>query len=142
MTVTSERCTQGVFSLKYTSLKLQSFFQLKSQAPFPFLSNVVYRYDCVSDPSLFYIGQTSRHLVERAREHLTLTDKNSAVSQHIATCKACQDADKSVSNFEILKKCRSRFDVKIYEALFIQNFHPTLNTQVSNDNGFLLKIFK
>ena len=126
----------------YTSLKLQSFFPLKSPTPLPFLSSVVYRYNCVSDPGLFYVGQTSRHLAERAEEHLTFTDKNSAVGNHISNCLSCQNAELSVSNFSVLKKCRTKFETKIFEALFIQKLHPTLNTQVSNDNGFLLKIFR
>ena len=137
---------QDTFDVKidavYTSLKLQSFFPLKSSTPNPFLSNVVYKYVCVSDPKLFYIGQTSRHLLERAKEHLTLSDKNSAVSQHISQCRACQNTDLSVANFEVLKKCRNQHDVRIYEALLIQKLHPTLNTQVSSDYGFLLKVFR
>ena len=127
----------------FTSLKLQSFFRLKSRTPFAFLSNVVYKYECVSNPDLFYIGQTSRHLMERAKEHLSFSDKNSAVGAHISTCPMCKSAQLSVSNFRILKKCRTKFEAKIFEALLIQKLHPSLNTQVSNDNtGFLLKVFR
>ena len=126
----------------YTSLKLQSFFPLKSSTPTPFLSNVVYKYGCVSDPTLFYIGQTSRHLLERAKEHLNPSDKTSAVSQHISTCQSCKNTDLSVTDFQVLKKCRNQYDVKIYEALLIQKLHPTLSTQVTNDYGFLLKVFR
>ena len=126
----------------YSSLKLQSMFQLKSPTPFEFSSNVVYKFECVSNHSLFYVGQTARHLVERAKEHLSFSDKESAVGEHIKSCDMCKSAQLSVQNFQILKKCRNKFSTKIFEALFIQKLHPTLNTQVSNDYGFLLKIFK
>ena len=130
-------------SVAYTSLKLQSCFQLKNQTPFAFLSNVVYRYDCVSDPCLFYIGQTTRHLVERAREHLEYADKNSAIGAHISTCQSCRSSNLSVSNFTVLKRCRTKFETKIFEALLIQKLHPTLNTQVATDQtGFLMKVFR
>ena len=126
----------------YSSLKLQSMFQLKCPTPFEFSANVVYRFDCVSDPGLFYVGQTAQHLAERAKEHLSCTDKDSAIGQHIKSCQMCKTTQLSVQNFRILKKCRNKFETKIFEALFIQKLHPTLNTQISNDYGFLLKVFK
>ena len=138
---------EGTFDLKmracYTSVKLQRFFPLKSPTPFQFQSNVVYRFDCVSNPRLFYIGQTARHLIERANEHLEFSDKESAVAAHIKSCPSCQNTTLTVQNFSILKKCHTKFQTKIFEALYIQKLHPTLNVQLSNDgSGYLLKIFR
>ena len=127
----------------YTSVKLQAMFQLKNPTPFQFLSNVVYRFDCVNNPDLLYIGQTSRHLIERANEHLDFVDKESAVAAHIRSCSHCKHSNLSVQNFRVLKKCRTKFETKIFEALYIQKLHPTLNTQVQTDGcGYLLKIFR
>ena len=127
----------------YTVVKLQTLFQLKSPTPLRFLSNVVYRYDCVSNPDLFYIGQTSRHLKERAQEHLDYSDKESAVAAHILSCQPCKNTNLTVQNFKVLKKCRTKFEAKIFEALCIQKLHPTLNTQVQSDgSGYLLKVFR
>ena len=126
----------------YTSVKLQAMFQLKNPTPFQFLSNVVYRFDCVNNPDLLYIGQTSRHLIERANEHLDFADKESAVAAHRSRSH-CKHSNLSVQNFRVLKKCRTKFETKIFEALYIQKLHPTLNTQVQTDGcGYLLKIFR
>ena len=138
---------ENTFSLKinasYTSVKLQSFFQLKSPTPFEFLSNVVYRYNCVNNSGLFYIGQTSRCLTERAREHLDFSDKNSAVAVHISSCLECKNSNLGIQNFQVLKKCRNKFETKIFESLFIQKLKPTLNVQCSMDtNGYLLKVYR
>ena len=127
----------------YTSTKLQSCFQLKSPTPFPYLSNVVYRFNCVSNSGLFYIGQTARHLTERAREHLDFSDKNSAVADHVSSCSGCKNANLTVNDFQVIKKCRNKFQTKIFEALYIQKLHPTLNIQLSNEgSGYLLKVFR
>ena len=126
----------------YTSLKLQSFFRLKSATPFPLSSCVVYKFDCVSDPDLSYVGQTYRHLEERVREHLT-DEKDSGIGSHVATCPDCVRSNLGVDNFQVIKRCRTAFDAKVFEAFYIQRLQPKLNVQVFHEGaGYLLKVFK
>ena len=40
----------------FTSTKIGDFFSLKSKTPFPFSSNVVYKFSCLRDADHSYIG--------------------------------------------------------------------------------------
>ena len=126
----------------YTSLKVQSFFRLKSVTPPSLLSCVVYKFDCVSNPELSYIGQTHRHIDVRAGEHLA--DKGeTGVGAHVKSCPDCSKSTLGLNNFQVVKKCRNDFDAKIFESFLIQKLQPKLNTQLYRQGtGFLLKVFK
>ena len=55
-----------------TSFKTGSYFNLKCLTPHALLSNVVYKFTCLRDATMSYIGRTTRHLGIRANEHLSL----------------------------------------------------------------------
>ena len=58
----------------------QSYFSLKSKVPEILRSGVIYKYTCLVDPNISYIGKTKRRLIRRIQEHGSLQD--SAVLGH------------------------------------------------------------
>ena len=112
-------------SCVFTSFKVKDYFSLKCKSS-PFLkSNVVYKFTCQSDSDIIYIGETERHIGIRVGEHLDLqSDKPSAVTKHILTCKDCfvkhSQGDLSYKDFEIIKSCQSKVDTEIHEAFLIK----------------------
>ena len=48
----------------------------------------------------------------------------------------------SIDNFEIIKKCKSDFDTKVNEALFIRKENPSLNKNLFNSGSlYTLKVY-
>ena len=111
----------------YETTKVQNSFVLKDRSPKELLCNVVYRFTCPSDSETQYIGYTNRSLRERVSEHLK---GGTAVSDHISICKSCGDKGVTISNFEILRKCRNKCETPIYEAIMIRKHNPALNRQL------------
>ena len=98
----------------YNSFKVGRYFTLKCRSPLPIQSNVVYKFTCLRDAELTYVGKTSRHLVTRVQEHLAFeSDKRSAIKDHILACNSCKNGNIDVANFEIVKKCSSDYDACI-----------------------------
>ena len=128
----------------FKSSKVGDYFSLKSTTPFPYSSNVVYKFSCLRDADRSYIGQTKRHLVTRVSEHVELhkADPKSEIKSHIYNCAACHSCFLGVDNFEILKRCRNNYDTKICEALRIKQFKPKLNKQLlTKGSSYFLKVF-
>ena len=78
----------------------------------------------------------------RSLEHLDFTKDNpvSEVKSHIKSCNSCKQCN--FENFEIMKKCKSDRDSKIYEAMFIKQELPKLNLNLFNKGSFVtLDIF-
>ena len=130
----------------HTSLKVSSFFSLKSKVPFALKARVVYKYTCLSDSDTSYIGKTERHLVTRVNEHLDPKSNHTEVTKHIFDCESCRNCIRSkalsVSNFQILKQCGSDYEARINEALLIKKCSPKLNRQLfTNGQSYLLRVF-
>ena len=125
----------------YKSCKVGDSFQLKSSVPLPLSSNVVYQFNCLVDPSKSYIGETERHLVTRASEHLdNSSDKRSAIKDHLFECVGCRSA--TVDNFKVLRKCQTAAQVKRHEALLIRKVRPSFNVQLFQSGAACtLKVF-
>ena len=126
----------------FSSLKVRSYFNLKSQTPYLLCSRVVYQFTCLCDANMSYIGKTKRHLITRAREHLTLGGiKQSEVKAHLESCGVCRAA-KPDTDFRILKSCRTDYQARVQEALLIKKLNPRLNKQLFNKGSFFtLKLF-
>jgi hypothetical protein len=82
-------------------------------------SNVVYKISCISC-NVFYIGSTRRFFHIRVKEHLS--NKSSAISKHSLTCR-------SKWKFEVIASSRTITDMRIKEAVLIQELSPLLNTK-------------
>ena len=127
----------------FSTVRLGSFFPLKCSTPLPVQSRVVYRFRCLGDQDVSYIGMTIRTLSERVKEHFK-AKQDSAIQDHIATCQTCNKENTSINDFTIIRKCRTDFDTKIHEALLIKKHNPSLNRQMHLNRGasFTLKIFE
>lgn len=128
----------------FTSTKVGDFFSLKCKTPFPYSSNVVYKFSCLRDADCSYIGQTKRHLVIRANEHVVLSRSKpeSEIKNHLYKCDACHQNKLDCSSFEILKQCKNRYDTVISEALLIKRLRPKLNKKlVTKGTSYYLKVF-
>ncbi len=117
----------------YSTFKVKSYFVLKCFSPLYLSSNIVYRYNCMSDSCTdSYIGYTGRHLFERCdEEHLNLkSSKQSEIKDHIRNCSACKCSNLSFRVFSVVRRCRNEVHAKLFEAFAIKRFRPTLNKQL------------
>ena len=93
---------------------------LKVPVPDMLRSNVVYKITC-SQCNLSYVGQTSRHLQQRFKEHI---GSQGLLKKHFEDC----NVSPSMDMVKILGK--AKFDrLLTLEALFIAEIRPTLNTK-------------
>ena len=122
----------------FTSFKVASYFSLKCQTPYPYRSNVVYQFKCQRDADTSYIGETTRHLSTRVKEHLKY-EKTSQVYIHVSQCQECQNANLGVSNFSLLKKCRTEYESRIHESILINKLKPNLNARIES-KGKLIRL--
>ena len=90
-------------------------------------SRVVYKFSCAGC-NASCIGETTRHLCTRVREHL-LSHKSSHVYRHLQSSRACHDSC-DTECFAILDSAASKFQIKIKEALHIKWENPPLNQQL------------
>ena len=107
-----------VFAI-YKTFKIGTHFQLKSHITLLLCLNVVYKFTCLCDSNLTYIGKSTRHLSTRVGEHLNVAShhENSGIKQLILSCTVCSNVRHDLNFFEILKQCKSDFQAKIHEAL-------------------------
>ena len=126
----------------FDTCKVSKYFSLKSQTPRLLTSNVVYKFTCLCDANLTYIGKTKRHLMTRCLEHLELEKPHkSEVKEHIKSCQICRRCN--FDSFDILKKCTTDHETKINEAFFIKNEVPQLNKNLFNSGSlYTLKIYQ
>ena len=74
---------------------------------------VVYLFQCdLCDAN--YVGYTARHLHQRIGEQ---HGNNRRKIDHL---------------FQVLRKCKSKFDCLVYEMLYIKDIKPSLNTQADS----------
>ena len=133
----------------FSSFKVKNYFSLKCETPTYLNSNVTYKFTCQHDAARFYIGETTRHIVVRAGEHLTLFSPSqypTAVGQHIKDCEHCMCAlecgELSWKNFEIMSRCKSKIEVRVKEAFLIRKLKPELNMQLHEaGSSVTLKVF-
>ena len=89
-------------------LKIDRYFQLKSNTPLALCSNVVYKCTCSCDMNLTYYGMSTRHLIARVRKHLDCNSiQRSAIKDHINSYGNCSDAQHGLKLFTVIKKCQS-----------------------------------
>ena len=97
-------------TLVFSKFKLRNMFSVKDSVPQGLCSRVVYKFSC-ADCNASYIGETTRHLYTRVREHL-LSDKSSHVYRHLQSSRACHDSY-DTECFTILDSAASKFKIKI-----------------------------
>ena len=128
-------------NIVYKSCKLSSFFSLKDKTPLALTSKCVYKFSCLCDVNVTYIGETTRPLVVRVDEHLAST-KKTAVRKHIDACPTCSGHNFSLKDFQILKRCRTNADTRVHEALLIKKYAPVINKQMFlSGASFVLTVY-
>ena len=115
--------------LVFSTFKLRNMFSVKDSVPQSLRSRVVYNFSCAGC-NASYIGETTRHICARVREHL-LSDKSSHVYRHLQSSRACHDSC-TVECFTILDSAVSKFQIKIKVAMHIKWENPTLNQQLKH----------
>ena len=83
------------------------YYQLKCSTPMPLISIVVYKFTCLCDMNVTYIGMTTWHLDVRVEEHLH-SKKDSAAQKHINVCQSCKGNKHLFNNF-FLKMCNTQY---------------------------------
>ena len=89
-------------------------------------SFVVYKFVCPGCNAC-YIGETTRHLSTRIKEHLE-TDKKSHIFAHLVNNETCK-ALSTENCFEIIDSASFPFRLKLKEAMHIIWKKPSLNKQ-------------
>ena len=126
----------------------------KDRIPMSNTSMIIYHYKCYCENN--YIGQTSRRLIDRMKEHIpkcvvdhyrntpdadytmstTLNNaaKRSSIAEHLLRNKSCglNVIDRNL-HFRILRKCNSLFELHVLESVLIATKNPSLCKQQEFD---------
>ena len=124
-------CNNLDVKLAFSSFKIRSMFSVKDPVPVELRSNVVYKFTCASCNSC-YVGETSRHLSARIREHLN-RDRTSHIFQHLQQSEGGRSSC-SAECFKVIDHATTKFQVKIKEALHLSWEQLSLNKQLYHVN--------
>ena len=112
---------QSILTMRKLKIVLSS---LKSSTKEILRSRVVYKLACPGCNTC-YVGQTTRHLLTRFREHKN--DKSGPVFKHFQECLGTK---LNVEDIEVLYKGPKNYDTLLaIEALFIREIKPKLSTK-------------
>ena len=116
------------FNIKLVSnsFKIKNYFAYKNPVPNDLKSFLVYKFTCGSC-IYSYIGKTCRHFKTRIEEHIK-KDKKSHIFKHLHSFETCFNLYNSLC-FNLIDKAKSKFELKIKEALHINWRKPNLNAQ-------------
>ena len=118
MNVIKRYCKPEIsIKLVFTTFKIGFMFSFKDSIPFDLKSSVVYKFECVSCNAC-YIGETSRHLSTRIKEHLK-SDKQSHIYKHLQTSDTCKQSCNE-NCFSILDSATSKYSLRIKEGIHIK----------------------
>ena len=123
--------------ITYTGHKLNTRFQMKDKTAQIHKHDLVYYVKCPDQScNQDYLGETGRIIIERTADH-SGKDKHSHLFKH-----ACNEKHKHVDldNIKVIDSGyhNKRFKIKIFEALYIKQYKPILNTQ---EQSIPIKIF-
>ena len=109
----------------FVSRKIEQELNVKETKPLIVNQQcVVYSFQCdLCDAG--YVGYTRVHLHNRVKGH---KQHSSAIAKHYKNVHGTMPQD-LLKRFEVLKKCKNKFDCLLYEMLFIRAVKPNLNVQ-------------
>ena len=123
-------CKSTNIKIVFSPFKVGDLFSVKESVPNKYLrSLVVYRFLCPGC-NAGYIGETTRHLTTRIKEHLE-TDTKSHIFKHLNTNRNCKGLC-DTECFEIIDSAISSYRLKLKEAMHITWEKPSLNKQVKH----------
>ena len=112
------------FKVVMTTRKVKTVMpSLKSPVPRMHMSNVVYKLNCPRCKSS-YVGQTSRHLLHRTREHL---GSRGVMRAHLEMC-GVSDLNE-LEDISIMGQSNVLCKLMTLEALYISQLKPSLNSK-------------
>ena len=89
--------------------------------------DIIYQWSCTNpDCKSSYIGETSRSLCERAKEH-SKEGSNSAIYHH---CSSKGHPQPNVDQFKVIDQEKSQIAREAKEAIHIRKFDPELNRNI------------
>ena len=109
----------------FVSRKIEQELNVKETKP-PIVNQqcVVYGFQCdLCDAG--YVGYTRGHLHNRVKGH---KQQSSAIAKHYKNMHGTMPQD-LLKRFQVLKKCKNKFDCLVNEMLFIRALKPNLNVQ-------------
>ena len=109
----------------FVSRKIEQELSVKETKP-PIVNQqcVVYGFQCdLCDAG--YVGYTRGHLHNRVKGH---KQQSSAIAKHYKNMHGTMPQG-LLKRFDVLKKCRNKFECLVYEMLFIRALKPNLNVQ-------------
>ena len=109
-------------------------FGVKDPIPCGLRTCGVYKFLCAGC-NAGYVGETSRHLFTRVREHL-VSDRTSHIFKHFKNSQQCRTLC-SDECFSILDHASTTLELKIKEAIYIQWKPPALNRHFYHVNSKL-----
>ena len=110
----------------FASGKIEQELNVKEANP-PIVNEqcVVYNFQCdLCDAG--YVGYTCGHFHNHVKGH---KQQSSATGKHYKTIP--RDL---LKRFQVVKKCRNKFDCLVYEMLFIRTLHVQPNLNVQSDS--------
>ena len=131
--IADKLCKNIRSKLVFTPCKIGSFFSNKDPLPSKWKSWVVYKFDCAGCNSR-YIGETTIHFATRMDQHFRKKVGASAVYKHLhgKNNEKCLKLS-NVDSFDIIDQAKTRFSLKLKEALHIKWDEPDLNKQVRHE---------
>ena len=119
-------CKSLSIKIILTPFKVADMFNVKYPIPKSLKSFVVYKFVCPGCNAC-YIGETTRHLSTRIKEHLEM-DKKFHTFAHLVNNETCK-ALNTENCFEIIDSAATPFRLKLKEAMHIIWKKPSLNKQ-------------
>ena len=107
-------------------------FGVKDSIPPGLPTSVVYKFLCAGCNACD-VGETSRHLSTRVREHL-VSDRTSHIFKYLHNSPQCRTLCSDKCFNSILGHASTTFQLKIKEAIHMQWGQPTLNHQLYHVN--------
>ena len=127
-TIAETFCKGTKIQLSFSPLKIGSFFSTKDKVPDDQKSFVVYMYVC-PNCGIRYIGETTKHLPTRIDEHQSTASSN--IYQHLIKNNECK-SKYSKECFKIIDSAKTKFSLKLKEAMHIKWKSPELNKQLTH----------
>ena len=113
----------------FSPFKVGNLFSVKGSVPKYLRSFVVYRFTCLGY-NASYIGETTRYLATRMKEHLE-RDSKSHIFKHLDTNRKYKKLC-NAECFEIIDSATSSYRLKLKEVMYITWEKPSLNKQVKH----------
>ena len=125
-------CGDGVdFRVVFYQKKISSLFSFKDQYSIHYANNVVYRINC-PDCNSVYVGETSRRLTDRFKEHLmkSFGGQKGVIYQHCSENN--HNFPEFLSHCSVLGNESKFYRRKIRESLTIKSSESSLNGNVAS----------